>query len=256
MNGQRNGNSVPKSLARQIGAAVGVDQKTVRKDLRSAGKSAPDGRKAKKGQKKKAPTADRSAVPLDTVTALATTNEMRAVAEKQDAKEQAGDTFGKRVLRGGAVTMRVGEVFGRLTVVAEAPPRHEPGGRRARLVWVRCTCGTELLVRAANLRSGTSRSCGCLARALASTRMSAWRRAQHAPVVAASTNRIRAERRVGELLREQAEKGERRPRGVSQVHKNDHVVGGDMMAPPTVAEQGLTRDESSTYQKLADTSTA
>lgn len=75
-------------------------------------------------------------------------------------------------------TIRVGDVFGALTVVAERPRRREPCGRMARLVVVRCACGTEHVVRVGNLLSGNTTSCGCVARASASERMAARRRAQ------------------------------------------------------------------------------
>ena len=69
------------------------------------------------------------------------------------------------------------------------------------------------------------------------------RNMNHEAVVAASTLRIRAERRVGEFLAIQAQRGERRPRGLS------HVGPGDMRQ--TLTDQGLTRDESSLFQRLA-----
>ena len=54
----------------------------------------------------------------------------------------------------------VGQRFGRLTVDAfcgPAPSRH--------LTWkCPCDCGNVVIVRGANLRSGATRSCGCLAR--------------------------------------------------------------------------------------------
>ncbi len=63
--------------------------------------------------------------------------------------------------------------------------------------------------------------------------------------IAASALRVRAERRVGQLLVAQPKapgaKG-RGPIAVAAVDRND---------PPTLAEQGLTKDESSTYQRLA-----
>ncbi len=76
------------------------------------------------------------------------------------------------------MTNRVGEVFGQLVVIAEGPRRRDPCGHSAQLMRVRCACGAELLVRLGNLPAGHTRSCGCLARALASTRMAARRRAQ------------------------------------------------------------------------------
>jgi len=56
--------------------------------------------------------------------------------------------------------MDVGDVYTRWTVV-RAEPR-DPAGRK---VWLcRCTCGTEKRVHELNLRSGRSKSCGCLRR--------------------------------------------------------------------------------------------
>jgi hypothetical protein len=66
----------------------------------------------------------------------------------------------------------VGQVFGQLVVVGDAPPRREPGGTLTRMVIVQCACGSPpRLVRWANLRSGNSTSCGCRQRMLASERM-------------------------------------------------------------------------------------
>lgn len=80
--------------------------------------------------------------------------------------------------RGAPVTIRVGSVFGRLTVIATGLHRRDPCGRVARLVVVRCACGTEHVVRVGNLLAGTTRSCGCLASEVASAQMTARRRAQ------------------------------------------------------------------------------
>ena len=52
---------------------------------------------------------------------------------------------------------RRGHQFGRLTVLDRAPNR----GRR--VYWrVRCDCGEERIVQSGSLRSGNTRSCGCL----------------------------------------------------------------------------------------------
>jgi hypothetical protein len=55
--------------------------------------------------------------------------------------------------------------------------------------------------------------------------------------------KVRAERRCGELLKATAERGERATRGVN-VERYD-------IEKPTLSDMGLTRDESSRYQKLA-----
>lgn len=57
-----------------------------------------------------------------------------------------------------------GQRFGRLTCL-------RPDGRRSRYVlwFCRCDCGTSLLATANHLRSGSTRSCGCLRREVART---------------------------------------------------------------------------------------
>jgi hypothetical protein len=59
----------------------------------------------------------------------------------------------------------IGEQFGRLVVIEHVP--HLRGHRR---VVCRCTCGQTVLVIAADLRSGNTRSCGCLNRELSGKR--------------------------------------------------------------------------------------
>jgi hypothetical protein len=52
----------------------------------------------------------------------------------------------------------VDRVFSRLTVISR-----EPNGPARMARWLcRCSCGTETIVTASNLRSGHTRSCGCL----------------------------------------------------------------------------------------------
>lgn len=52
-----------------------------------------------------------------------------------------------------------GMVFGRLTVLRE----NETRSREGQLVWIcRCECGKTTAVKGRNLRTGNTRSCGCL----------------------------------------------------------------------------------------------
>lgn len=60
----------------------------------------------------------------------------------------------------------VGQVFGRLTVKARAPNK----GRYGAWFCV-CECGAETRVITAALRSGNTRSCGCLAREMSAARV-------------------------------------------------------------------------------------
>lgn len=61
------------------------------------------------------------------------------------------------VVRGPRFINRVGEVHGRLTVIAEAAKQGK------NLCWTcRCECGTQKVVRGSHLADGRTRSCGCL----------------------------------------------------------------------------------------------
>lgn len=58
-----------------------------------------------------------------------------------------------------------GYVFGRLVVVSEEAPRMLGKQRRTYSMWrVACACGQIRVVRGDSLRSGETRSCGCLRR--------------------------------------------------------------------------------------------
>ena len=54
----------------------------------------------------------------------------------------------------------VGQVFGKLTVIAEEKKRQ---GRGHVVWWCICACGNKVLVRGSDLRRGQTRSCGCYA---------------------------------------------------------------------------------------------
>lgn len=56
-----------------------------------------------------------------------------------------------------------GTVFGRWTVLGDAPDRHKPNGAPTRYIHVRCSCeaATEREVRLADLRNSHTVSCGC-----------------------------------------------------------------------------------------------
>lgn len=66
-------------------------------------------------------------------------------------------------------TLRLeGVTFGRLTVV------HEVEGARGRSRWLcRCACGADVTVSSSHLRSGATKSCGCLRRELSAERRTA-----------------------------------------------------------------------------------
>jgi hypothetical protein len=74
--------------------------------------------------------------------------------------EEANPTRRRR--KGPPVTIFEGEQYGRLTVIREFDgPR---GASRERLFTCECECGTRLEVRSGSLRSGNTKSCGCLKR--------------------------------------------------------------------------------------------
>lgn len=56
----------------------------------------------------------------------------------------------------------VGEIYGRLTVTKEVESHRTPCGSIKRRFLCNCVCGKEVIVQMGELRSGKSRSCGCL----------------------------------------------------------------------------------------------
>lgn len=59
----------------------------------------------------------------------------------------------------------IGTRFSRLIVVSAAEPVSRPSGGKPRLRWLcLCDCGVEKIVRQEYLKSGNTRSCGCLYR--------------------------------------------------------------------------------------------
>ena len=64
-------------------------------------------------------------------------------------------------LRGKAATVKIGDVFGRLTVISTVFFKARKDGTRRAWVNCRCSCGNEKLVAVFRL-SGHTSSCGCL----------------------------------------------------------------------------------------------
>ena len=59
---------------------------------------------------------------------------------------------------GQTTTIKIGQKFGKLTVVSKGSPAKDYASR-----WIcRCECGSITLVRSSNLLRGISRSCGCV----------------------------------------------------------------------------------------------
>ena len=63
--------------------------------------------------------------------------------------------------KGRPLSVRIGDRYGMLTVIARA----QDGPRRQVRYLCTCDCGNQLEVVAASLRTGKTRSCGCLRRA-------------------------------------------------------------------------------------------
>lgn len=55
-----------------------------------------------------------------------------------------------------------GQRFGILTVIHRAPDRVLPSGQRQTRWECKCDCGSIVIVRAATLKNGDTRSCGCI----------------------------------------------------------------------------------------------
>ena len=68
-------------------------------------------------------------------------------------------------MRGGNRTLidLTGRTFTRLTVIRRAKEDEATNSDRCRPMWLcECECGAQVLVLGANLRSGKTKSCGCL----------------------------------------------------------------------------------------------
>lgn len=63
--------------------------------------------------------------------------------------------------------IRIGEKFGRLTVLEEIDSSNFPNKRPRRRVLCRCECGREKVVILQHLKEGRTMSCGCLGREIA-----------------------------------------------------------------------------------------
>lgn len=68
-------------------------------------------------------------------------------------------------------TIQIGEKFGRLTVLRETT-KEERKNKEGRNYWCKCDCGNEVIVYGHNLKTGNTKSCGCLNSELASQRNS------------------------------------------------------------------------------------
>ncbi len=66
----------------------------------------------------------------------------------------------------------IGYKYGRLTIIAEATPRGEPSGNKCKRVQCSCDCGTIITVDYGHLKSGVTKSCGCLSREQAAINIS------------------------------------------------------------------------------------
>lgn len=51
--------------------------------------------------------------------------------------------------------------FGRLVVLGRQPNHIAPCGQKKAMFLCKCDCGNEIVVQAANLKSGNTKSCGC-----------------------------------------------------------------------------------------------
>lgn len=75
-------------------------------------------------------------------------------------------------------TVHAGERYGRLVVLSEADRTPQQRKHKMRYWLCACGCGKETVVQSAALRSGATRSCGCLAREVAAKKVSAVRTGQ------------------------------------------------------------------------------
>lgn len=67
-------------------------------------------------------------------------------------------------MRNRSVCIESGQRFGRLEVILELSPLPRTDGRKNRMFLLKCDCGSSKIVQMNSLRTGNTRSCGCISR--------------------------------------------------------------------------------------------
>lgn len=67
------------------------------------------------------------------------------------------------------IKINIGDRFGRLVVLNEVPKQERPNPTAGRYYKCQCDCGNIVIVYGHNLKTGNTKSCGCLSRDTAST---------------------------------------------------------------------------------------
>lgn len=80
----------------------------------------------------------------------------------------SGRTFSCGCIR---ITDISGKKFGRLTVICRAEDEKTSSGRNHITYICKCDCGNKITVKAESLRSGNTKSCGCLSKEITKSRM-------------------------------------------------------------------------------------
>lgn len=78
------------------------------------------------------------------------------------------------------------------------------------------------------------------------------KRLNETAVVAASAMRVRAERRMGELIKAERERGELAGRGRPHLTPVENVPQGNISQPSTLDDHGISRKQASEFTRLAD----
>ncbi|NCU42724.1 MAG: AP2 domain-containing protein [Candidatus Moranbacteria bacterium] len=64
------------------------------------------------------------------------------------------------------IEVKIGDKYGRLTILEEASRSNGKPGRRHRRFLCECECGEKIITELASLRNGSTKSCGCFKRDL------------------------------------------------------------------------------------------
>ena len=65
-------------------------------------------------------------------------------------------------MRNDSRSVKIGDVYGRLTVLREAPERRTPGSPNTSVWECSCSCGKRCYPQGRSLKKGVTQSCGCL----------------------------------------------------------------------------------------------